>query len=126
MLYLRTLYQWALAFLVLVIFSGFSGDSVNSTNFIKPQTEIVISKSNDEETTFKYCNSKLYKQNQVTVNQYTVFNFKSLLSWCQLNFSLTFKTQKQRTFDFLDINSILEQNLIAYKYTTPTHTSPVK
>jgi len=126
MLHLRILYQWLLAFLLFVTFSSFSGDCMNTANFTKPQTEVVVSDTLEDETTAKYCDAYHYKSQQVTVNHFTVFNFESLLNWCHLKFSLTLKTQKQKTFEFLDTNSILEQNLIAYKFTSPTYPSFVK
>lgn len=121
MLSVNSIFKWFLASVLFITFSGFSGDCSNITNFTKPQTEVVISHTNYDKTTFKYCTTKLYKQQQVTVNQHIVFNFKSLLNWCRLDFSITLKTQKQKTFEFLETNSILKQNLIAYKYNSPTY-----
>jgi len=126
MLSVNSIFKWFLASVLFITFSGLSGDCANTTNFTKPQTEVVISHTNYDKTTFKYCTAKLYKQQQVTVNQHIVFNFKSLLNWCRLDFSITLKTQKQKTFEFLETNSILKQNLIAYKYNSPTYPSFVK
>ena len=126
MLYLKTLYQSVLAVLLFLTFSGFSEVSTYDSTFKNPQTEVVVSNSIQDHATAKFCNAKNYITRQVTVNHYTVFNFKSLLNWYQLNFSVTLKTQKQRTFQFLDTNNILKQNLVAYKYTTPIQTSFVK
>ncbi|MDU8885948.1 hypothetical protein RXV94_07230 [Yeosuana sp. MJ-SS3] len=126
MQFFKTLHKWILTFLLFVTISGFSEVSTYEANFNNPQTELVVFNSFDEDTTAKYSGVNLFKSQQVTVNHYTVFSFESLLNMCHLSFRLALKTQKQKTFQFLDTNSILKQNLIAYKNTIPTHTSFVK
>jgi len=92
-----------------------SFSDTNGTIKIHPfsQSEIVV-KNQEDNNSINYGDAKTYTCHKVILNQFTVFNFKSLLKDSHLNFSITLKSQKKTVFEFLDANSILEQNLIAY------------
>jgi len=126
MLTLKTLHKWGFALALVILLSSFYNASNAKTNFDKVQTEIIVSDTNQNESTVDYCDAKHYRSQYVTVNQFTVFNFKSLLKSSNLNFSITLKTQKQAVFQFLDGNSILKQNLIAYQNASHSYDALVK
>ena len=126
MLSLKTLHKWVSVLAILILLSSFSTVSGTKSNFDKIHTEVVISDANKNESTVNYCDAQHYISQNVTVNQFTVFNFKSLLKSSHLNFSIMIKTQKLVVFQFLDANSILKQNLIAYQNASHSYDAPVK
>ncbi len=94
----------------LISFSGFS----NANKSIQiTKTELVIGNRSldySRAKTFNFLNNNLKK---ITHNQYIFFNFKSLLNTVNFNFSICFKTQKKVILQFIGLNSLLQQNLIA-------------
>jgi len=124
--FLKSFYNYILAFVLFISVSGFSGITNYTTHLKNTQTELVVSDKIDNKTVIDYCDSALSTSHNAAVNQFTEFNFKSFLNFYHFNFRVTLKSQKQAVFEFIDINSLLEQNLIAYKYTSHTYNAFVK
>ena len=105
---IKALFGCLALLVILITASGFTG-TIN--NYQKPQTEqITTSRPNSHNHTAYYINTTPLK---VTHNQYTIFSFKSLLSLQYFNFTVQFKSQRKAVMQFVNFNSILEQNLIA-------------
>ncbi|MBJ6366900.1 hypothetical protein [Snuella sedimenti] len=113
---IKTLFGSIALLITLITFSGFTA-AIN--NYQRPQTEQVITpRSNSGNHTTHYHSTIPLK---VTLNRYTIFSFKSLLNTQRFNlintqrFNLTiqFKSQEKAVLQFVNFNSILEQNLIA-------------
>lgn len=102
-----------LSFLLVAAITSISDNSGTIQTHPFLQSEIVV-KNQEDKNRVNYCDVKKYTCHKVILNQFTVFNFKSLLKGSHLNFSITLKSQKKTVFEFLDVNSILKQNLIAY------------
>ena len=126
MQFLKTLYNCVLALVLFVTVSGFTGLPSYTIHFKNAQTEILVTSKSDNSNVVNYNDIQQYISQYVTVNQFTEFNFKGLLNFCHFNYSVTLKSQKQAIFQFVDANSILEQNLIAYKNTSHTYNAIIK
>jgi len=124
--FLKSFYNYILAFVLFISVSGFSGITNYTTYLKNTQTELVVSDMIDNKTVIDYCDSARYTSHSLTVNQFTEFNFKSLPNLCHFDFNVTLKSQRQVIFEFVDAHSILEQNLIAYKNTSHTYNALVK
>lgn len=111
---------FALATLLLTLIS-FSEFTNNTAQHHKPQTELVSSVCEIDSRTITHDQTNCDSEQKVTINQYVVFNFRSLLKSHRFNFILTFKFQKQAVFQFRAFNNILERNLIAHTQTEDTH-----
>lgn len=105
--------------LTLVAFSGFTG---TSTNYQKPQTELVTN-SNSVWSSVKKNNNLNSSQLKVSFNQYAIFSFNWFLKTKNFDFNITFKSQKETVLQFTNFNSILKQNLIAKIHTNSTYTN---
>ncbi|AUP80398.1 hypothetical protein [Flavivirga eckloniae] len=99
----------------LVSFSGFTGIS---SNYEKPQTELVVSKHNRNESNTKTYKTSSKRVHKVVFNEYIVFSFKSLLNIHTFNFTITLKSQKKNILEFEDYDTLLKQNLIARAHST--------
>ena len=126
MLFLKPFFKNVLAFILFISISGFSGIANYTTHLKQTQTEFVLTNKNISRASINYCDILGYTSYNISLNQYTAFNFKSFLKNKLLNFNIVLKTLKQRTYEFLDINSTLEQNIIAYKNTSHTNHAFVK
>lgn len=94
----------------IISFSGF----ITSNEGTKPvQTELVKTSTSIDYTTIKEYSLLKNTSKKVTYNQYIIFNFKSLLTTCDFDFNVRYKTQKKAILQFTSFNSLLEQNLIA-------------
>lgn len=103
----------SLALLVsLVSFSGFTYVSNQ-----KPQTELVSKAKIANKTSSSNYNYKAYSYQKVVHNHFTIFNFNCLLNKQLFDVSITLKSQKEKTLQFLDYQ-FLEQNLIAQNKTS--------
>ena len=101
----------SLALLATIIsFSGFSNANENIQII---QTELVTSSHSYDYSTIKKYRIINDNSKEITYNQYTVFNFKSLLSTYNFDFCVRFKTQKETALQFINLNNLLKQNLIA-------------
>ena len=96
----------------LVSFSGFTYVPNQ-----KPQTELVTEAKIADKTSFSNYNYKAYSHQKVVHNQFTVFNFNCLLNKQLFDVSITVKSQKEKTLQFLEYQ-FLEQNLIAKNKTS--------
>ena len=106
------------SYLVLLItLASFSGFTSISSNYEKPQTELLVSKYRSSQSAVKQYNPFAKKFKKVVYNQYIVFSFKSLLNIHAFNFNITLKSQKETILQFENYNNLLEQNLIAQTHT---------
>lgn len=96
--------------ITLISFSGFSSANVNIQ---VTQTELFTSRHSVDYSKIKTYRVFNNNSKNISYNQYTVFNFKSLLNTFNIDFSVYFKTQKETTLQFIDLNNSLKQNLIA-------------
>mgnify|MGYP000577884709 CR=1 FL=1 len=112
-MFLKGLHKWFTSIALLAVIISFSGFTDYQSYPPKQQTEIVFSNTSLNPTTtksFKFL--KKHSTQNISFNQYTTFNFKSLLQVHVFNFNITFKTQKTTQLEFNNL-SVLEQNLIA-------------
>ncbi|TGV02092.1 hypothetical protein [Flavivirga rizhaonensis] len=100
--------------ITLVSFSGFTSVSFN---YEKPQTELLVSKYKNNNSSVKQYKPFTKKAQKVVLNQYIVFSFKSLLNIHAFDFNITLKSQKKTILQFENYNNLLEQNLIAQTHT---------
>ena len=108
--------------LSLVSASGLTGIS---TNFERQKTELVSSKPSVKNTSVALYKTSARVYQTVIYNHYTIFNFKCLLNKQLFDFSLTLKSQKETTLQFLK-HKLLEQNLIAQINTSNYKNSFIK
>ena len=121
MLHLKALHKWFTSVALLAAIVSFSGFTNASSNFQKPQTELVYNANGfNDASDFYYSQLFNSSKNQI-YNQYTVFNFKCFLINHHLDFSITIKTQKETVLQFNDFNNILQQNLIAQVHSINPH-----
>lgn len=121
MLFLKRIQKIASCFALLIILISFSGFTSNSSHYEKPLTELVFNHSKNNNK-LKVKQHKLFSKTskRILVNQFTIFNFKSLLNIQNFDFNLTLKSQKKITLRFLN-HYILEQNLIAKTHTANSY-----
>ncbi len=106
------------SYLVLLItLVSFSVPTSVSSNYERPQTELLVSKYRSDDSTVKEYQPLTKRSQKVAFNQYIVFSFKSLLNMHAFDFNLTFKSQKEAILLFENCNNLLEQNLIAQTFT---------
>ncbi len=111
---IQNIFSYLALLITLVSFSGFT--SVSS-NYERPQTELLVSKYRSDDSTVKEYQPLTKRSQKVAFNQYIVFSFKSLLNMHAFDFNLTFKSQKEAILLFENCNNLLEQNLIAQTFT---------
>lgn len=121
MLFLKRIQKIASCFALLITLISFSGFTSNSSHYEKPLTELVFNHSKNNNK-LKVKQHKLFSKTskRILVNQFTIFNFKSLLNIQNFDFNLTLKSQKKITLRFLN-HYILEQNLIAKTHTANSY-----
>ncbi|MDD7886475.1 hypothetical protein [Flavivirga sp. 57AJ16] len=102
---------------LLITLVSFSGFTSVSSNYEKPQTELLVSKYKSNHSTDKQYKPFTKNFQKVICNQYLVFSFKSLLNIHTFNFSITLKSQKETILQFENYNNLLKQNLIAQTHT---------
>ncbi|NMH87828.1 hypothetical protein [Flavivirga algicola] len=102
---------------LLITLVSFSVPTSVSSNYDKPQTELLVSKYRSDDSTVKEYLPLAKRPQKVVFNQYLIFSFKSLLNNHIFDFNLTFKSQKEAILQFENYNNLLEQNLIAQTYT---------
>lgn len=114
MLTFKNIKKFFTGLLLLTTFVSFSGFSDTIKSIQVNQTELVSKRSPFSFYEAKnYHTPKTVSHKKVTYNQYTLFNFKSLLKIFNFDFEIRFKTQKEMVITFETINNLLEQNLIA-------------
>lgn len=106
---IQLLFSSLLLFITLV---SVSGSAPISSNYEKVKTEIVSSHLTLENATNAQYKSHTKTNRTAIFNSFIAFNFKSILNMHSFDFSLSLKSQKNKTKHFLNY-LLLEQNLIA-------------
>ena len=107
---IQKLFASVILLTTLIAFSGFSNAN---ENIQITQTELVTRKHSHDYSRIKTYRILKSNSKKVTYNQYTIFNFKSLLNAFNFDFCVRYKTQKETILQLIDLNNIHKQNLIA-------------
>ena len=112
MLSFRKTLNFITSFVFLLSLISVSGFTSVSTNIETPKTEIVERVLIEESTSNAHYKTSTKTYKTETLNPFATFNFKCILNIHSFYFTLTLKSQKELTRQFLN-NLHLEQNLIA-------------
>ncbi len=104
---------------------SFSGFTNYPSFYQKPQTELVLSNPTFNKVTTKQFTLLSSASQKTQVNQYVLFNFKSLLQVHKFSFSITFKSQKKVQLEINNL-TVLEQNLITQVFSNNPQSNVIK